>query len=109
QALVARLRLDQGHRSAAAVTFRRRSISIARAIRAGSAQRPSVAGERLVTVTAVGLVAVALVLSNIGTSVAAGPTGNTNGAGSEPRIALGGAVSGLDDAPQGGIDDRTAS
>jgi murein DD-endopeptidase MepM/ murein hydrolase activator NlpD len=109
QALSARLRLDPGHRSAAAVTFRRRSISIARAIRAGSLQRPSVAGERLVTITAVGLVSVALVLSNIGASVAAGPTGNTSGAGTEPRIALGGAVSGLDNAPQGGIDDRIAS
>ncbi len=40
---------------------------------------------------------------------AAGPTGNTSGAGSEPRIALGGAVSGLDNAPQGGIDDRFAA
>jgi len=59
-----------------------------------------------VSITAVGLVAIALVLSNLGTDAASGATGNTSGAGSEPRIALGGAVSGLDDAPQGGIDDR---
>jgi murein DD-endopeptidase MepM/ murein hydrolase activator NlpD len=109
QGIIARLRPDLGHRSAAAVTFQRRSISIARALRAGSIARPTLSGERLVTVTAVGLVAVALVLSNLGTSLASGPTGNTNGAGDEPRIALGGAVSGLADAPQGGIDDRITS
>ena len=109
QAIIARLRLDPSHRSAAAVTLRRSSISIARATRARSMPRPSLAGERLVTVTAVGLVAIALVLSNIGTSVAAGPTGNTSGAGAEPRIALGGAASGLDNAVQGGIDDRIAN
>jgi murein DD-endopeptidase MepM/ murein hydrolase activator NlpD len=108
QGLRARLRPDPSHRSAAAVTFQRRSISIARAIRAGSIARPTLSGERLVSVTAVGLVAIALVLSNLGTSVAAGPVGNTSGAGVEPRIALGGAVSGLDNAPQGGIDDRIA-
>jgi murein DD-endopeptidase MepM/ murein hydrolase activator NlpD len=108
QGIRARLRPDQSHRSAAAVTLQRRSISIARAIRAGSIARPTLSGERLVSVTAVGLVAIALVLSNLGTSVAAGPVGNTSGAGVEPRIALGGAVSGLDNAPQGGIDDRIA-
>jgi murein DD-endopeptidase MepM/ murein hydrolase activator NlpD len=108
QGIRARLRPDQSHRSAAAVTFQRRSISIARAIRAGSIARPTLSGERLVSVTAVGLVAIALVLSNLGTSVAGGPVGNTSGAGVEPRIALGGAVSGLDNAPQGGIDDRIA-
>ena len=108
QGIRARLRPDQSHRSAAAVNFQRRSISIARAIRAGSIARPTLSGERLVSVTAVGLVAIALVLSNLGTSVAAGPVGNTSGAGVEPRIALGGAVSGLDNAPQGGIDDRIA-
>ena len=108
QRLIARMRPDPGHRSAAAVTFQRRSISIARTLRAGSGTRPRPAGERLVTITAVGLVAVALVLSNIGTDAMAGPTGNTSGAGSEPRIALGGAVSGLENAPQGGIDDRLA-
>jgi LysM repeat protein len=109
QGLRARLRPDQSHRSAVAVNLQRRSISIARAIRAGSIARPTLSGERLVSVTAVGLVAIALVLSNLGTSVAAGPVGNTSGAGVEPRIALGGAVSGLDNAPQGGIDDRIAS
>jgi len=109
QGIIARLRPDLGHRSAAAVTFQRRSVSIARALRAGSMARPTLSGERLVTVTAVGLVAVALVLSNLGTSLSSGPTGNTTGGGDEPRIALGGAVSGLADAPQGGIDDRITS
>ena len=108
QRLIARLRPDPGHRSAAAVTFQRRSISIGRTIRAGSIGRPSLSGERLVTATAVALVAVAMVLSNIGANVASGSTGNTNGPGIEPRIALGGAVSGLANAPQGGIDDRVA-
>jgi murein DD-endopeptidase MepM/ murein hydrolase activator NlpD len=89
--------------------FQRRSISIARALRAGSMTRPNLSGERLVTATAVGLVAFALILSNLGTAVASGPSGNTTGSGGEARIALGGAVSGLDNAPQGGIDDRIAS
>jgi murein DD-endopeptidase MepM/ murein hydrolase activator NlpD len=106
QRIIARLRPDPGHRSAAAVTFQRRSISIARALRSGSTSSPRPSGERFVSLTAVGLVAVALVLSNLGNDVPAGPTGNTSGAGSEPRIAIGGAVSGLDNAPQGGIDDR---
>ena len=112
QRLIARLRSDPGHRSAGAVTFQRRSISMARALAAGSVGRPSLSGERVVTLTAVGLVAIALVLSNLGTSLASvptGPTGNTNGAGTGPRIALGGAVSGLVNAPQGGIDDRIAT
>ncbi|HLO35244.1 MAG TPA: M23 family metallopeptidase, partial [Candidatus Deferrimicrobium sp.] len=109
QRLIARLRADPGHRSAAAVTFQRRSISIARGLRAGSMTRPRPSGERLVSITAVGLVAVALVLSNLGTDAsAAGPVGNTSGAGSEPRIALGGAVAALDGAPQGAIDDGAA-
>ena len=55
----------------------------------------------LVTVTAVGLVALAIALSNLGTAAAGGPTGNTTGAGDEPRIALGGAVSGLDERAAG--------
>jgi murein DD-endopeptidase MepM/ murein hydrolase activator NlpD len=142
---IARLRPDPGHRSAAAVTFQRHGISIARALGVGSTSRarpssvsrsrpagvrvhpsgahPSGAhpasarpsrerlrpsSERLVSMTAVGLVAVALVLSNLGSDATAGPTGNTSGAGLEPRIALGGAVSGLQNAPQGGIDDRVA-
>jgi len=107
--LVARLRPVQGPRSAAAVTFQRRTISIARAIRAGSRSRPALAGERLVSVTAVGLVAVALVLSNLGSTAIAGPIGNTQGAGSEPRLAVGGAVAGIENAPLGAIDDRIAA
>jgi murein DD-endopeptidase MepM/ murein hydrolase activator NlpD len=134
QRLIARLRPGPGHRSAAAVTFQRHSLSIARFLGVGSASRPrrdtrglgstrhirpsverpaarsGPTGERLASITAVGLVAVALVLSNVGNDATAGPTGNTNGNGngSEPRIALGGAVSGLENAPQGGIDDRVA-
>jgi murein DD-endopeptidase MepM/ murein hydrolase activator NlpD len=109
QRLIARLRPDPGHRSTAAITFQRRSISIARALRAGSTARPNLSGDRLVTATAVGLVAVALVISNLGTAVASGPTGNTDGAGTEPRIGLGGAIDGVAFAPQGGVDDRIAS
>jgi murein DD-endopeptidase MepM/ murein hydrolase activator NlpD len=109
QRLIARLRPRPDHRSTAAVTFQRRSMSIARAPRAGSTGRPSLSGERLVTATAVGLVAVALVISNLGAAIASGPTGNTDGAGTEPRIGLAGAVDGVAFAPQGGIDDRVAS
>ncbi len=58
-------------------------------------------GERTVTLTAVGLVALAIALSNLGVDTASGATGNTSGSGSEPRIALGGAVSGLENAPLG--------
>ena len=105
QRVIARLRPDKGSRSAAASTFQRQSLSIAHAVRTGSAGRPRLAGERLVSITAVGLVAVALVISNLGTDVSAGPTGGTNGAGSEPRIALGGAVAGIQDAPLGGTAD----
>ena len=82
---------------------------MAHALRAPSSSgfRPS--GERLVSFTAVGLVAIALALSNLAPDTLAGPTGpigNTSGAGSEPRLAVGGAVTGLENAPQGGIDDR---
>jgi murein DD-endopeptidase MepM/ murein hydrolase activator NlpD len=120
QRLVARLRPDQGHRSAAAVHFQRHGIAIARALGAGAASRPASqatrsqasdparrrpTGERLVSITAVGLVAVALVLSNVGSDVPTGPTGNTSGAGSEPRIALGGDVGGILGAPLGGTAD----
>ncbi len=135
QRLIARLRSDQGHRSAAAVTLQRHGISIARALGVGSTRHPRPetrglgksrhirpmagptpavrarpSGERLASITAVGLVAVALVLSNIGSDATVGPTGNTNGNGTgrDPRIALGGAVSGLEGAPQGDIDDRVA-
>jgi murein DD-endopeptidase MepM/ murein hydrolase activator NlpD len=112
---IARLRSAQGRRSASAVTFQRHSIAIARSLRAGSFARPTLSGERLVSITAIGLVAIALILSNLGSDASAGlggpsaNTGNTSGAGNGPRIALGGAVSDLENAPQGGIDDRYAS
>jgi murein DD-endopeptidase MepM/ murein hydrolase activator NlpD len=105
----ARLRSGPGHGSMAAVTFQRRSGSILRTIRASrSAGRPTLSGERLVSLTAVGLVALALAISNVTTDVAAGGTGNTNGAGSDPRIAVGGAVSGVDSSAQREIDDRAS-
>ncbi len=59
--------------------------------------------------TAVGLVAVALVLSNLGNGAVAAPIGNTYGAGSGPRIAVGGDVAALDGRAHGGIDDRSPS
>ncbi len=65
--------------------------------------RPSLSGDRLVSLTAVGLVAVALVLSNLGAAAASGPTGGTNGPGSEPRIALAGAISGIDSTQQAAV------
>ncbi len=109
QRVIDRLRSGPGRRSPAAVTFQRRSISIVRSLRAArSTGRPVLSGERLVSLTAVGLVAAALVLSNLGTAVANGPTGGTNGAGSGPRIALAGAVSGVDRAQQVGIGDSTS-
>ena len=112
QRVMARLRTGPGRRSPAAVDLQRHSISIARTIRASrSMGRPSLSGERLVSVTAVGLVAFALALSNITTDAAAaagGPTGGTTGGGQEQRIAIGGAISGLDAAGQDGIDDRAA-
>jgi murein DD-endopeptidase MepM/ murein hydrolase activator NlpD len=104
QRVIARLRPGKGSRPAAAITFQQRSISIARAVRAGAAGRPRLAGERVVSLTAVGLVAVALVVSNISTDASAGPTGGTNGPGSDPRIALGGAVAGTQDGPFGGTE-----
>ncbi|MBA2721031.1 MAG: M23 family metallopeptidase [Chloroflexi bacterium] len=108
QRVIARLRPDKGSRPAAASTFQRQSISMAHALRAGSAGRPRLAGERLVSITAVGLVAVALVVSNLSVDASAGPTGGPNGAGNEPRIALGGAVAGIQGAPLGGTaDDAT--
>jgi murein DD-endopeptidase MepM/ murein hydrolase activator NlpD len=112
QRVMSRLRTGPGRRSPAAVDFQRRSISIARTIRAGrSMSRPTISGERLVSVTAVGLVALALALSNLASDAAAGgggPVGGTSGGGNEPRIAVGGAISGLDGAGQDGIDDRAA-
>jgi murein DD-endopeptidase MepM/ murein hydrolase activator NlpD len=109
QRVIARLRPVQGRRSPAAVTFQRTSLSIARALRSGRPGRPRLAGERLVSVTAVGLVAAALAISNLGSDLATGGTGGTSGAGTEPRIAVGGAVAGTQDAPFGGIDDRAAA
>jgi murein DD-endopeptidase MepM/ murein hydrolase activator NlpD len=107
QRLIARLRPDHGHRSAAAVPFQRHGISMARALGAGSVSRPRPSGERLVSIAAVGLVGIALVLSSVGADASpGGPTGNTTGSGREPRIALGGAVAGLQGGPQGGIDDQ---
>ena len=112
QRVMARLRTGSGRRSPAAVHFQRRSISIARKIRATrSMTRPTISGERLVSMTAVGLVAFALALSNIATDAAAaagGPTGGTSAGGQEPRIAVGGAISGLDAVGEDGIDDRAA-
>jgi murein DD-endopeptidase MepM/ murein hydrolase activator NlpD len=112
QRFMSRLRTGPGRRSPAAVNLQRRSITIARTIRASrSIGRPTVSGERLVSLTAVGLVAVALALSNITTDAAAsagGPIGGTSGGGSEPRVAIGGAISGQDSAGQDGIDDRAA-
>jgi murein DD-endopeptidase MepM/ murein hydrolase activator NlpD len=112
QRVMSRLRTGPGRRSPAAVNFQRRSISIARTIRARrSMSRPTISGERLVSVTAVGLVALALALSNLASDAAAGgggPVGGTSGGGTEPRIAVGGAISGLDGAGQDGIDDRAA-
>ncbi|HUQ77971.1 MAG TPA: M23 family metallopeptidase [Patescibacteria group bacterium] len=105
QRVIARLRPDMGSRSAAATNVQRQTPSIVRGLRAESPGRPRLAGERLVSITAVGLVAIALIVSNLGNDVAAGPTGGTDGAGTEPRIALGGAVAGLEGAPYGGTAD----
>jgi murein DD-endopeptidase MepM/ murein hydrolase activator NlpD len=102
QRVIARLPSGKSSRPATARTFQQRSVSLARAVRAGSTGRPRLAGERIVSITAVGLVAIALVVSNIGTDVSAGATGGTNGAGSEPRLALGGAIAGTQDGPFGG-------
>lgn len=116
QRLLARLRPGQNNRSRAAVTLQRRSISLARGLtqrtpRAGAPGRTdgsSARAERLVPFTAVGLVAVALVLSSLTATTTAGPTGGTSGAGSEARLAIGGAVLGFAGAPQGGVDARAA-
>ena len=71
QRLVARLRSGPGRRSPAAVHLQRRSISMAHAIRGRrSMSRPTVSGERLVSLTAVGLVGLALALSNLSTDAA---------------------------------------
>ncbi len=103
QRVIARLRPGSGsRRSATAATFQRHSTSLARTVRAGATAGSRPSGERLVPVLAVALVAAAVALSNIGTATA-GPTGNTDGAGIEPRLALAGAVSELGGRP-GSID-----
>jgi len=108
QRALARLRTGPGRRPSAAVTFQRHRVSIARTIRASrSAGLPTLSSERLVSVSAAGLVALALVVSNLTTASASGPTGNTDGEGTTARIAAGGAVSGITDTGQGGIDDRS--
>jgi murein DD-endopeptidase MepM/ murein hydrolase activator NlpD len=101
QRVIARLRPDTGRRTAAAITLQRRSLSIAHNLRAGSTSRSRSSSERLVPLTAVALVALAVALSNVGTATA-GPSGNTSGGGNEPRIALGGIVAG--DARDGSQD-----
>ncbi|HET7030510.1 MAG TPA: M23 family metallopeptidase [Candidatus Limnocylindrales bacterium] len=113
QRVIARLRTDSGRRAATAKTFQRRSISLAHAVRAGAKAGSRPSGERLVPMTAVALVAIAVTLSNIGTVAngatrPTGPTGNTSGAGSEPRIALGGAVSGIQGRPADDFGDAVA-
>jgi murein DD-endopeptidase MepM/ murein hydrolase activator NlpD len=107
--VVSRLRPTQARRHAAAVPQQRQRISVIGLVgRTRSLGRPHLSGERVVSLTAVGLVAAAVAISNLGAATTSGPTGNTDGPGSEPRIALGGAVSGLDNAPLGGIDDQVS-
>ena len=71
--------------------------------------------ERIVSFTAVGLVALALIVSNLGSgganaalgaegTNATAAIGNTNGAGSAPRIAVEGGVAGITGTPQDTID-----
>ena len=109
--VLSRLSPAQARREAAVPSPRRRLPILAiqaqprPAVRHGLG-RPRLSGERAVSLTAVGLVAIAVAISNLGAATASGPTGNTDGPGTESRIAVGGAVSGLDGAPQGGIDDQ---
>ncbi len=104
--VVSRLRPTQARRSGAAVTFQRRGISAVHALGTPrSIGRPRLAGERIVTLTAVGLMAAALAVSNLGATTPGGSTGNTSGNGDEPRIALGGAVSGADSGQQDDVTD----
>jgi murein DD-endopeptidase MepM/ murein hydrolase activator NlpD len=106
QRVIARLRPTQTRRNPAVVSFQRRSTSIVGALRVlRSLGRPRVSSERTVSLVAVGLVAMAVAISNLGVDAATGPIGNTSGAGNAPRIAVGGAVSGADSAPlDGGAD-----
>jgi len=97
QRVIARLRPTPARRSPAAATIQRRSLSVVAALRAPRALgRPRISGERVVSLTAIGLVAAALAVSNLDVAAASGGTGNTTGGGSEPRIALGGAVAGIE-------------
>src|SRR4051812_18461604 len=101
QRVIARLRPTPARRSPAAATFPRRSLSIVSVLRARrSIGRPRISADRGVSLVAVGLVAAALAVSNLDVGAAGGPTGNTSGAGSEPRIALGGGVEGIQGSPQ---------
>jgi len=64
QRAIARLRFGPGRRYSAAADLQRHRTSIARTIRASrSAGRPILSGERLVSLTAVGLVAIALAIT----------------------------------------------
>jgi murein DD-endopeptidase MepM/ murein hydrolase activator NlpD len=105
QRAIARLRPGTGRRSATAITLQRRSLSIAHRLRAGSMSSPRPSGERLVSLTAVALVALAVALSNVGTATG-GSTGNTSGGGLEPRIALGGVTANNDDTVDGSSGDQ---
>lgn len=60
-------------------------------------------GERTVSATAVALVAIALVLSNLSTAGDTGPTGNTSGGGGDSRIAIGGGAAGIGTGGVAGI------
>ena len=100
QRVIARLRPGNGRPTATATTIQRQSLSLARTLRSGSIARSRPSGERIVPITAAALVAIAIAVSNI-SAPATGATGNTSGAGSEPRIALGGDVAGIEGAPGG--------
>jgi murein DD-endopeptidase MepM/ murein hydrolase activator NlpD len=106
QRVIARLRPAPARHSPVR-TIQRPRISIPAALLAPrSIGRPRISGERTVSLTAVGLVALALAISNVNLDVQAGATGNTSGAGTEPRLALGGAVEAAIGTPDGQIDDR---
>ncbi|HEV7809932.1 MAG TPA: LysM peptidoglycan-binding domain-containing protein, partial [Candidatus Limnocylindrales bacterium] len=108
QRFFTRLRPAPARRSTAAYRIQRRTTDIARAITAPR-NRPTVeslrtitlSGERIVSATAVGLVAIALIVSNVTATGDSGPTGNTSGGGGDSRIAVGGAVSGAAGAVAG--------
>lgn len=101
QRVIARLRPAPARRSPAAATIQRRSLPVVAALRAPrSLGRPRISGERAVSLTAIGLVVAALAVSNLDVSAATAATGNTSGAGSEPRIALGGGVAGIESNSQ---------